>query len=66
MIPRSRALHPDGISFIAVALIWSAWAAACRALGFARTQQSTQHPILLVDEAQPAQFVDTEITWWSV
>ena len=41
-------------------LIWSAWAAACRAIGLPR-----RLPIRLVDEAQPPQFVDTEATWWS-
>jgi hypothetical protein len=47
-----------------MALIWSAWAAACRALGLSRTPQTTQHPIHLIDEAP--QFADTEATWWSV
>jgi hypothetical protein len=49
-----------------MALIWSAWAAACRALGFSGTPQATQHPIHVDDEAQPSQFVDTEATWWPV
>jgi hypothetical protein len=49
-----------------MALIWSAWAAACRAIGLARTRQATPHSIRLADEAEPSQFVDTEATWWSV
>jgi hypothetical protein len=49
-----------------MALIWSAWAAACRAIGLACTPQTRRRPIHLVDEVAPAQFVDTEATWWSV
>jgi hypothetical protein len=54
------------VGFIGMALIWSAWAAACRAIGLARTRQTTRHPIRLVDEDEPPQFVDTEATWWSI
>jgi hypothetical protein len=49
-----------------MALIWSACAAAWRVIGLARRPQTTQHPVRLVDEAEPPQFVDTEATWWSV
>jgi len=49
-----------------MALIWSAWAAACRAIGLTRGPQTIRHPIRLVDEVEPPQFVDTEATWWSV
>jgi len=49
-----------------MALMWSAWFAACRAIGFSRTPQPPQHPIRCVDETESPQFVDTEATWWSV
>jgi hypothetical protein len=49
-----------------MALIWSAWAAACRAIGLTRTPQTRKHPIHLVDEVAPPQFLDTEATWWPV
>jgi hypothetical protein len=48
-----------------MALIWSAWAAAWRAIGLFRTSQTTLHPVRPVDEVEPSQFVDTEATWWS-
>jgi hypothetical protein len=53
-------------SYIAMALIWSASVAACRAVGSSRMPQPIQHPIRCVDKTEPAQFVDTEATWWSV
>jgi len=64
--PSRRAENHVGASYIAVALIWWAWAAACRAIGLSRTPQPTQPAIRRVDVAEPARFVDTEAAWWSV
>ena len=64
--PTPRAVNPVGASYIAMALIWWIWVAACRAIRFSRALPPAQSAIRRVDVTEPAPFVDTEATWWSV